>query len=204
MNKTGVTEIYTNNGAPVVGYVVNVALSPESRKKVLTVQDSLYRRFGDAILPLPLQSIHITLMDWLAPLVDYGKNKDEIFNEIFPEYDTVLRTILNEFSKIEVKFQDIHISSEAIFMKGNDSGEFQTIRDTFLKRITLLPGTKPPSKIIHFTFARFLKEIPIQPIQEFLASQTISLNESVKNFRLIRESSVPMLEYKIIKNYRLG
>lgn len=66
-----------------VGYVVNAEFSAENKKKLVDLMQSMEAKFGDAVFVMPEVSLHVTLMDWIAPLVDYeGQNKDELFTRI--------------------------------------------------------------------------------------------------------------------------
>lgn len=191
-------------GKEFIGYVLNTPFTEENQQKIKVLQAELVDNFGDAIwLPEP-QWLHITLMDWIAPLVDYGRDKDEIFEEIFDNYDIALQGLLENIRPIEVKFDTIAISPEAIILIGRDSGQYQQIRQSFLDKIVLLPNAKKPPQIIHSTIARFIKEIDLQPVKDFAASQSISLTHLTNSFRLIKTTDTTMEPKKILKVYQLS
>lgn len=201
--ETSLTKIYEDKGKVVIGYVLNIPLSSEDQQKISDFQQELQNKFGENVWPVPSESLHITLMDWLSPLVDYNQGKDKLFLEILLEYETVLESILKNTQSFKINFSSIEVREGAIFMKGQDQGQFESIRNQFIEKITLLPGTKQPPKIIHFTLARFTKEVPLEPIQEFVKNLNLSLEEEVGSLRLIRERATPMLEFEVIKNYPL-
>lgn len=142
-------------------------------------------------------------MDWLSPLADYGRDKDRIFTEIFNRYDEVLSELLSSIPAQTINFNQLKVGPSAVFAKGKDNGDFEKIRVAFLKKIKLLPGTKLPPKIVHFTIARFKKAIDLAAVERFISSQQLELSQPVKSFRLIREAKAPIVEYEIIKNYFL-
>lgn len=202
--ETSITKIYEDKGKVVIGYVLNIPLSSENQQKIVAFQQELRNKFNEGIWAVPSASLHITLMDWLAPLVDYTKDKDELFEELLPEYEKVLENILKNTRSFKISFSEVEVGEGAIFMKGQDQGQVDTIRNQFIEKIALLPGTKQPPKIIHFTLARFTKELPLEPIGEFVKDYSLLLEQEVDSFRLVRESVTPMLQFEIIKEYFLG
>lgn len=188
----------------VIGYIINSGLSDHLANEVRNVQTSLTEKFPEAIWATPLDSLHITLMDWLAPLVDYGKDKDEIFHSIENEYADVLQNILANQDPIKVMFDTIEVYPAAIIIKGHDDGSYQRIREQFLDRIDLLPGTKPPGQIIHSTICKFLQPTDINQVKAFVEGVNLAISEEVSEFRLARESQVFMQRYEVLRRFTLG
>ena len=168
------------------------------------MQKEISEKFGDAVWSAPAKALHITLFDWLAPLVDYGKDKDELFKQIFPEYDRVVSQALKTAGPIAVTFMAVKVAPAAIFIVGHDNGQFEQIRNYFLDNVELLPDTKRPPTIIHSTIARFTKEIELEEIEQFIENLTVSFTETIDTFRLIKETVDPLLEFEVIKEYKLG
>jgi hypothetical protein len=141
-------------GQAAVGYMINTALDEVNQQPVRILQNQLVTAFGPVVWPQPVESLHITLMDWLAPLVDYGRDKDELYQQLLPDYDAVLTQLLSGAGPIAVRFHTVKVSPSAIFVVGEDGGQFSAIRKEFISKITLLPNTKQPPEIIHFTIQR--------------------------------------------------
>ena len=190
-------------GNRVTGYVVNIAPDEAGRQKIVEVQQRVSQNFGDTVWSAPAEALHITLMDWIAPLVDYGQDKDELFEELFAHYDTALEQVLEGQAPIEVYFDTLKVTPDAIILIGRDDGSFQRIRSQFLERIELREGTKRPPQIIHSTIMRFQKEQPLQPIIDFVAQEQLSFRLSVRTVRLVKEGVLPQLEYEVVKEYVL-
>lgn len=191
-------------GKKAVGYTVNVSLSPSLIQKVQEIQRALQDSFGDAIIPMPADSLHSTLLDWLAPLVEYGQEKDTLFEQHFNEYDEALTAALDDIAaSISVHFSEVRVSQNAVFIVGTDKGEFASIRRKFLDQVDLLPDTKRPPIIIHSTIARFANKVPIRALQKVVEGVSLSVVEKVDHFRLTRESVIPMQTFTTIKDYRL-
>ena len=190
-------------GRQFIGYVVNSDFSEASQDRIAELQQKFRDQFGNALIISSPETLHITLMDWLAPLVDYGRDKDKIFKEIFEEYDRVVEKSVEDIGPIDVRFGTIGVGSEAIFLTGKDEGQYQTIRERFLGQVSLLPNTKMPPKIIHTTIARFSTVMDLQPVRDFATTQLISFDETINNFRLLRSADTTMDAKKIIKRYYL-
>jgi hypothetical protein len=198
------TVIGTSINQPFVGYMMNVELSDQNKQKVAVIQEQLVKKFGEGIWSAPPESLHVTLFDWIAPLVEYDEDKEVLYKKIFSEYDKVVSAALKSVDPITVTFDQIQAAPSAIFIFGHDDGQFEQIRKYFLDNIELLPNTKKPPEIVHSTISRFTKELELEPIQEFLKSVDFSITQEITSFRLVREEIDPMLKFKLIKDYQLG
>ncbi len=198
------TAPYEELNQAVVGYMLNSPLSFENQAVIHDIQTALKQSLGDVVWCLPVDALHITLMDWIAPLVDYRKDKDEIFRDIFESYDVVFENILSSIKTISVAFSEIHVSAGAVYLRGSDNGEFASIRRRFLENVDLIPGTKQPPTIIHTTIARFKNAITLESVQNVVTTQSVSFTQIIDAFLLVRETKIPMLERTVIKNYPLG
>lgn len=197
------TQPYVELNKDVVGYMLNSPLYPENQLIIRGLQEKLKNTFGDIIWNLPAKSLHITLMDWVAPLVDYDQDKDALFREIFDKYDQTLRETIQAVHLTRVTFSEVHVSSAGIYITGTDQGQFDYIRNNFLEKIELLVGTKRPPTIVHTTIARFMSATNLKPIQEFMAGELIQFEQIIDEFVLVRETKIPMLEHEIIETYPL-
>ena len=184
--------------------MLNAALDSHSQEIIQDLQQKFSGEFADAVYSIDRDSLHITLMDWVAPLVDYKVNKGALFNSLFPHYDTVFREIIKEVGPIHVTFDTIGVSSGAIFLIGHDDGQFQTIRDSFTSHINLVPGTKQPPTIIHASIIRFTRQIDIKHIEAFASTISVQFTQNVDAFRLVHEKVIPMLQYDVVKTYELN
>lgn len=184
--------------------MINTVPSEANCQKVATFQQRLAAHFSDTLWLTPPETLHITLMDWIAPLVDYGTDKEALFKELFPGYDRVFTKLLQQQAPITVHFDTVKVTPGAIILIGHDDGSFKRIRDGFLQQIELLPNTKQPPTIIHSTIARYKTEQNMQPIIDFVATQRLAFDHIVAHFRLAQEQIVPMLDYNLLKEYPLG
>lgn len=190
---------------PYVGYVVNTVFSENDSHNIHELIQEIKHEFGDAVFCASPESLHITLLDWIAPLVEYDEpDKAKLFDQVKSEYDQAMTTALSTVQPFTVTFNQIHISPTTIYITAEDSGQFQEIRQTFLDNASLLPGTKLPPTIIHSSLARFTKPIKLDIVKDFLAGKTLDVTQTVDSFRLVHTAREPMLEYTVLKTYTIG
>lgn len=187
----------------VTGYVVNALLSKSSQRAIREIQAAFISEFQDTIWATPEEALHITLLDLLSPLVEYGRGKDALFDTIFPKYHEVLNDTLRDRLPIDLIFEKIVVTPSAIIIVGDGQGTetIDNIREQLLRRVNLLPDTKQPPTIAHSTLMRFVGETSLEEVKRFAGSLDISFTERIDTFQLVRESRLPMLEYTQIETY---
>lgn len=189
---------------PLVGYMVNTEFSDENAAILGQLIKEIQATFQDAVFCMPKTALHITLLDWIAPLVNYsGQDKDKLFDQIQLNYDKAMMEILASIRPIKIYLDELKVSPSTIFITGRDSGEFQKIREQFIEKVELLPETKLPPQIIHSSLARFTKPIDLGSVESFLANKTLNITQTVTDFRLVRSVKEPMLKFEVLKHYEL-
>lgn len=184
---------------------MNTAFSLENTQVISDLTREIEREYGEKVFVMPNKSLHITLLDWIAPLVDYeGQDKKALFSRLKSTYDSALSDILSNFAPITVRFTELKVYPSTIILLGHDEGQFQAIRDQFIDTIELLPNTKKPPTIIHSSLARFRDAIPLAEVEEFISQKNVDITQQVDNFRLVHTTAEPMLEFEILKKYALG
>ncbi|EKE18477.1 MAG: hypothetical protein ACD_9C00323G0004 [uncultured bacterium] len=192
-----------NIGKEVVGYILCRYLSQKAKEEVAKVQKIISDNFGDDVWLSPLDTLHVTLMDWLAPFVDYEQDKDALFGDIFDQYDKAIGVSVSNRGTIDVSFNKIVVTDSAVILVGDDGGVFNDIRRDFLESVELIANTKRPPQIVHSTICRFVKELPIAEVESALEDVKIRFNENVNSFDLVRATKSPMLDFSIMKTYDL-
>lgn len=191
-------------GQPHEGYVLNAEFSEQNKDTLESLMQLLNERFGPAVFTMLRDSLHITLFDWIAPLIDYdGIDKAALFEECRPMYHAALTDILQNQPPITITFDELRASPSTIFIVGHDNGSFQRIRDQFVDRVELLPNTKKPPEIIHSSLARFTESIALDGVEQFIRQQRLSFTQTVDSFRLVHTMREPMLEFQELKRYPL-
>lgn len=198
------TIVNTEVNKAVNGYMVNTVPNAANQQKIAAFQERLAARFGGGLWLAPPDTLHITLLDWIAPLVDYGTDKDELFKEHFAAYDRALTELTVDQKPITVHFNTLKATPGAIILTGEDDGSFQRIREGFLGKVALLPGTKQPPTIIHSSLARYTIPQDLEPIVDFVGGAELSFDHTVTHFRLVQEHVAPELDYTVIKEYPLA
>lgn len=195
--------IPANPERPVHGYTINSGVSDRLAHEVHKIQTSLAENFPEAVWTAPRDSLHITLLDWLTPPVEYGQSKDDLFRSIESEYTHVMESIFRKQHSIEVVFDTIEVHPAAIIVRGHDDGSYRRIREQFLDRVDLLPGTKPPGHIIHSTIGRFLQPIDIEEVKSVIKGMSLVVPEKISEFRLVRERQDFMQRYETLRRFTL-
>lgn len=185
--------------------MINAGLSEQATLEIEKLQHAFQEHFGENIWAAPPETLHITLLDWLAPLVSYEKDKDALFNELLETYEQALKSALADTSVQNIVFNRLIISPGAITITADTAADaFNHVRNDFLARAELLPGTKMPPNIVHSTILRFVGEIAMSDVENFANTQQFEIYNTIETFRLVRETRLPMLEYSVIKEYSLG
>lgn len=187
----------------VDGYLINSGFSSQGKEAIGKLQNIIIQELNHSIWCPPTETLHVTLMDWLAPLVKYEIPTAELFAKYYPQYHKALEEILKNQKPISIRFNEIKVSPKAIFIQGEDDGTYEKIRNNFLRQITLLPETKQPPRIIHSTIACFTDEINLESLNKFISSLSVDFVETINNFRLVNETETPMQKYNILKEYHL-
>jgi len=189
----------------VVGYPVNTMLDDSARAKVRLIQQHFRTALGESLWLTPLETLHVTLLDWLAPFADYGPDKDVLFKQVFPEYNALLESICMQTAPLQVMFNDFIVSPSAVAIvaRGDCADRINAIRQRFVSQVELLPGTKQPPNILHSTIIRFTGAIPVQTVVDVANKCPISIDTVIDGFQLVRESTVPMQTYEVQKTYAL-
>ena len=188
----------------VHGYLINVMLSGKAQAAAIELQKELEQSFPSGIWTPPSGSLHITIMDWLSPLVDYGRDKKELFKELGPGYMETLADILKDQGTIEIAFNRIEAFPDAVIIKGQDDGSIQRIREQFRKRCVLLPKTKvQDSDFIHSTICRFKKDLDLEEVKKVVKRSPIKVEQRINEIWLSLEKGYGMQEYEVLRRFTL-
>ncbi len=193
-------------GKEFQGFVINAAFSDENTKKIMSWLEGLNALVAEGIYTMKPEALHITVLDWVAPLFDYGgADKRALFAKVQPSYDAAFRQFTRAMSPFEVHFSEIRVTSGTIILVGQDDGQFQTLRDEFTQKVTLPEGGKQPPNIIHSSLARFIEPaIDETPIQEYASSHPLDFSQHISAFRLVETRREPMQDFSVLDSYQLG
>lgn len=192
-------------GKPVLGYAVSARFGDSNRKILAELISQIELAFPGTTFSAPSASLHITLLDWVAPLVNYnGQDKDGLYRQVKADYTKAIKNILAGFGPISVRFTEIRVVPSGIIIVGQDGGQFGDIRRQFNQRVEVLTGTKPPPEIVHSTLARFTVVTEIEPYVDFIRGKSIDMPQVVDEFVLTRSLMEPMLDYEIVQRFSLG
>ena len=192
-------------GKPSYGIVVNAAFSDENTQTLLNWLMGLQAVAADGIAAPKPDALHITLLDWIAPLLPYGgQDKRELYLELRPVFGPVLKKIIADTAPIDVHFDEIQVKPDAIILVGHDAGQFRDIRELFMDSVTLPVGGKEPPVIIHSSLVRFVPPaIDLGSVQSYASAHPLDLKQHITEFRLIETVREPLQEYRVLDTYQL-
>lgn len=197
------TRITDTIGQPHSAYCLLALLSSNAKEQLSELLQLLKKDFGENIYVMPKETLHITLCE-IIQSKDYSENKELLYTQNSFDYESRSGQVFAHFKPIEIVFDKIIVSPQAIIIKGRDNGSFKQIRKELVQNLPLPTETKEPPTIIHCTLARFRAELPLHKVRSITKKYTISLNETVNNFSLIHSTITPLLAYETIKRYELN
>jgi hypothetical protein len=192
-------------GRSCSGYIVNAEFTDDNADVISGFLEDVEARFGNAVYCMPKKSLHITLLDWIAPLFDYGgKDKEALFAQVREQYDGALAEATGSQQPFDVRFNKLRVFPNTIVLLGEDDGQFAAMRSAFVDNVELLPDTKRPPQIIHSSLVRFKEELDMSEVEEFVAGYDLDITQPIEAFRLIHTKREPLAEFDILKLYDLG
>jgi hypothetical protein len=193
-------------GKEYLGFVVNAAFSEENTQKIMTWLEGLNEAAPEGVYTMKPEGLHITVLDWVAPLFDYdGRDKKSLYNELYPSYDRAFRQITEALPPFDIHFTELRVTPSAIILVGHDQGQFQTLRQQLMNNVTLPKGGKQPPTIVHSSLARFVPpKIELTPISEYAADHPLDIVQHMDAFRLVETRREPMQDFSVLDTYQLN
>jgi hypothetical protein len=190
---------------PQESYFIAARFSPPSTEAIRRIINAFELEFGNAVFGMPGEALHVTVLDWISPVDGYeGTSKTELYEQIYDDFDAVMSQVTASTAPITIKFNIVRASPSTIFITGRDNGEFETLRQHFVEKVSLPKDTKTPPQIIHSSLVRFVKEIELSDVERFTASQQLDITETFTHFDLLRSTVEPNLKFEVLKEYKLG
>jgi hypothetical protein len=189
---------------PLVSYFVSARSSAANIQTLGEFMGTIGSEFEDAVFCMPKEALHITVLDWISPVKGYGSvSKKALFTSMQLEYDHAMLQALRSVSPITVHFNAVKVSPTTIYIVGEDNGEFNSLRQRFMKQVILPPDTARPPGIIHSSLARFTRPIAIKPVKDFIAHHQLDFYETFTHLDLLHSTREPTLEVEVLKRYPL-
>lgn len=192
-------------GEEHLGFVINAAFSKENTNTITAWLEGLQQVAAEGVYTMKSEGLHITVLDWVAPLFDYeGADKRRLYDELYPSYDTAFRRITDSIEPFDVRFTELRVTPGAIILVGQDGGQFQSLRQELTNSVDLPKGSKQPPNIIHSSLARFVApEVDLAPLEEYARNNPLDLTQHIDEFRLVETRREPMQDFRIIDTYGL-
>lgn len=197
------TSISEDIGQYKDGYMSNICIEGTAAESVSAIQTKLESQLGSSVWLQPLESLHITLFDFIAPKVEYPIPHKQLYDISADDIDEVMVRLASNFKPFTIHITALKSSENAVYLEGYDDGTTARIRNEFLKLYRLDKRTKKPPEIIHSTIARFIENIDTDKVREVVDCQIDEITIPVTSLRLVHERRIPMLEYETLKEYLL-
>ncbi|MBI4836222.1 MAG: hypothetical protein HY817_03100 [Candidatus Abawacabacteria bacterium] len=192
-----------------------IAFSREAQKKVAEWQEAvcaeLRPALRDALLLHAPTSAHITL-DSIVDPTRAELDHDAIFTEGWPIYNTVVSNITRDTAPEKVHFKYARTNSDCVIILAEDPTEIvQKIRDRYRNDVDAQVShrvsdarRKVGKDIIHYTPIRFRSQVPLQAIQEAVASaHRPNFTQPVDTIHIVRSMNMALEPYIIRATYKL-
>ena len=168
------TQATNNIGMPDNAFALVSLLSESAKHQVSQLLNELSKELGGSVWVMPNNALHVTLCE-IIQAKDYSEDKQELYDRHSSEYENITYEILTTFKPIDVTFDTIEVSPQAIIIKGTDDGSFEKIRKELVDRLPLPSETKMPPNIIHCSIGRFTKKVPLNQVETIVGRHTINI-----------------------------
>ena len=196
------TQIATDIGRKDNANGVCSLLSPNGQRQVVEILKQLDKELGDGIWCMPPESLHITLCEIMQAKA-YREDKEVLFQRNRGRYDRALSMALKGVGPIEILFDHLEVSPNAIIIRGSDDSALDAIRSRLVELLPLPIETKQPPTIVHSSIARFTKELDLSVVESIVAKLHVSFAETITEFQLIHNGSPHMLNHEIASRHLL-
>lgn len=186
-----------------LGFVINAGFSDDNSAQITSWLAGLKAAAPEGIYTMNPKGLHITVLDWVAPLFEYdGIDKRGLYNKLRSTYEPAFRQITGTMAPFEVNFDEVQVRPETIILVGRDGGQFEYLRKRFLQSVSLPAGGKLPPNIIHSSLARFVPPaIDLAPVKQYVSLTPLVFTQQVAEFRLIEARDGTMQDFDILDTY---
>ncbi len=178
-------------------------LSVNGQLQVAKILKQITDQVPEGIWCMPPRSLHITLCE-IMQAKTYHEDKEVLFQKHFNQYQRALNTALKDVRPIEILFDRVEVSPNAIIIRGNNDTALATIRSKLVESLPLPAETKQPPTIVHSSIARFTQGLDMAKLESVISKLDISFTETITEFQLIHNGSPHMLNYEIASHHPLA
>jgi hypothetical protein len=195
----------TKLGQEGVGYCMAAFISKEGVAAVDAFRDELGTKLPpDLLWRTPSDVLHATLFEPVMLYRGYDANKDEWFADNKAHIISALGEILTSVPPIEVRFNQIEVSQNAVIIKGTDNGTFNKVRKLIESAGIIMPGSRIPPDIIHSSIFRYTRPYDLDEVHKAFDGLDTDFTMTVSEFCLERVGIVPMADLQRIATFHLG
>lgn len=184
-------------------YALLALPSKNFKRRVRDLLADLVAELPGVIWPMPPEQLHITLCE-IIQAKSYSQDKEALFNSHQERYETAPGAVLSRLPKFTVTFDVVEVSPQAIIIRASDSSMFNDIRAKLLEAMELPRETRTPPDITHSSIARYLSAVDITQVQEAVSRHSLTIEEEITEFKLLRTTTLPLEKYEIVGSFPLA
>lgn len=196
------TQVANNIGIEDNGCAVVALLSGHAQQHIIDLLAHLASDLEGVIWAMPATSLHTTLCEIIQPK-PYAEDKHVIYESNKAKYKEVLSGVLGDYSSIDLRFNQIEVSPQAIIVRAENPGVYNEIRGQLLEKLPFPKQTKLPPDIAHSSIARFIKEVDIETVNSVVARYKVDFTESINEFQLLYPIWPHLLHYEVVDRFPL-
>jgi hypothetical protein len=196
------TRIQNDIGAQDNGCAAVSLLSKSAQEAIMRLQEQLAGQLEGTIWTMPATSLHTTLCEIIQPK-PYSQDKQLLYETNHVAYEAVLAEVLSRYKPIDVAFNTIEVSPQAIIVLSDDNGVFNKIRAELVERLPFPEETKKPPDVVHSSIARFTKEVDIEKVKAVAEQFDINFTEIIREFQFMYPIWPHLLHYDVVRRYPL-
>lgn len=130
---------------------------PAAAATLAAVQDRALR-LEPALLRVPERALHANLAWLLAVHQDFGRPKDELWDQHGRQWTATLADIAGKTGRFRVRFQRLAATSSAVITVADEPNRLSALRRELIPLLDL-PGSASAGDLVHITLFRYAKPL---------------------------------------------
>jgi hypothetical protein len=202
--RAGQLQITSEWGQPTLGYILMFRPDPAAVAGLAAVQD-LVLAAEPSLLRQPESQLHNSVAWLLATREDFGRPKDEIWQEQGEDWLKIITSVTDETGPMRLRFHKIVMTNAAVIAIAEEPNPVAPLRRELTAALGLdWPITYDSLGTVHVTLLRYRQPLadPAGLLRRISAA-SISVETDVSELILVRETVYPTLDYDILRHLPL-
>jgi len=202
--RAGQLQITSDWGQPTLGYILMFRPDPAAVTGLAAVQD-LVLEAEPSLLRQPASQLHNSIAWLLATREDFGRPKDEIWQEQGDGWLKIITGLTDETGPMRLRFHKIVMTSAAVIAIAAEPNAVASFRRDLTAALGMdWPITYESLGIVHVTLLRYRQPLADPAgLLSRISAVSISVETEVDELILVRETVYPTLDYEILRHLPL-